>query len=114
MKRLQTLFASLDYSIAGNIELYFHNTLCLIFWLLGLNTQTERHTSDGRMDATVETKDYVYIFEIKLDGSVADAMRQIEEKRYAVPFALSGKTVYKIGVNFSTQTRGISEWKIEC
>jgi len=113
MKRLQTLFANLDYSIAGELEIYFHNSLCLIFWLLGLETRTERHTSDGRMDATVETKDYVYIFEIKLDGSVDEAMKQIEEKNYAAPFALSGKKIFKIGVNFSKKTRGIGEWKVE-
>jgi len=113
MKRIQTLFASLDYSIAGEMELYFHNSLCLLFWLIGQDVHTERHTSDGRMDATVETDDYLYIFEIKLDGSSEEAVRQIEEKNYAYPFALSGKRIYKIGVNFSSETRGIESYIIK-
>jgi len=112
MQRLQTLYASLDYAIAGDMELYFHNTLCLIFWLIGLDTQTERHTSDGRMDATVETDNYVYIFEIKLDGSAEAALQQIDDKQYAAPFALSDKKIYKIGVNFSSTKRTLTDYRI--
>ena len=112
MQRLQTLYANLDYSIAGDMELYFHNTLCLIFWMLGLNTRTERHTSNGRMDATVETDDHVYIFEIKLDGSVDAALKQIEEKNYAAPFAMSGKKIVKIAANFSSEKRTLEDYKI--
>jgi len=94
------------------MELYFHNTLCLIFWMLGLNTRTERHTSNGRMDATVETDDHVYIFEIKLDGSVDAALKQIEEKNYAAPFAMSGKKIVKIAANFSSEKRTLEDYKI--
>jgi hypothetical protein len=56
--------------------------------MLGFYTEVERETSNGRMDMTVKTKDYIYIFEFKLDGSAEDALRQIDEKGYAKPFAL--------------------------
>ena len=50
---------------------------------------------------------YVYVMEFKLDGSVKDAMRQIEEKQYALPFAGDSRKVYRIGVNFSSETSNI-------
>jgi len=71
-----------------------------------------RHTSFGRMDIEIETDDYVAIFELKIDKSTDEALRQIDEKNYAAPFATSGKKIYKIGVNFSSKTRGIEEYKI--
>jgi len=112
MKRLQSLFANLDYEIMGGKERDFHNTLQVIFMLLSTRMRVERHTSDGRMDVEVETNDYVAIFELKIDKSADEALKQIEEKNYAAPFALSGKKIYKIGVNFSSKTRGIKEYKI--
>ena len=58
MKRLETLFANQDYQIAGDAELYFHNAVALVFKMLGFYTETERHTSDGRMDMVVQTATY--------------------------------------------------------
>ena len=113
MSRLQTLFAAQNYQIAGDVELYFHNAVSLIFQMLGLFVQTEVPTSDGRIDVVIQTKDYVYIIELKLDQSADEALRQIEAKQYARPFAGDGRRIYKIGVNFSSATRAIEEYKIE-
>jgi len=112
MKRLQALFANLDYEIMGGKESDFHNTLQVIFFLLSASMRVERHTSDGRMDVEIETDDYVAIFELKIDKSADVALKQIEDKNYAGAFAISGKKIYKIGVNFSTKTRGLEEYKI--
>ena len=112
MKRLESLFANQDYQIAGDAELYFHNAVSLIFQMLGFYTETERHTSDGRMDMVVQTADYIYLFEFKLDKSVEEALAQIEEKQYALPFAHDPRKLYKIGVNFSSETRRIESWKV--
>ena len=60
----------------------------------------------------METPDYVYIFEFKLDGSADDALAQIEEKGYARPYAADSRRLYKIGAVFSSQTGTISEWKV--
>jgi hypothetical protein len=60
----------------------------------------------------IKTKDYIYVIELKLDGTVEEALRQIEEKGYAKPFAKDPRKLYKIGVNFSSKTRGIEDWKI--
>jgi len=111
MKRLESLFAGQDYQIAGDAELYFHNAVALIFKLVGFYTETERHTSDGRMDMVVQTADYIYLFEFKLDKSVEEALAQIEEREYALSFAHDPRKLYKIGVNFSSETRRIQNWK---
>ena len=112
MKRLESLFAGQDYQIAGDAELYFHNAVALIFKMVGFYTDTERHTSDGRMDMVVQTADYIYIFEFKLDESADKASEQIEEKQYALPFAHDPRKLYKIGVNFSSETRRIESCKV--
>ena len=60
----------------------------------------------------VQTKDYVYLLELKIDQSADMALQQIEEKQYAKPFEGDGRTIYKVGVNFSSETRRMTEWKI--
>lgn len=60
----------------------------------------------------VQTKDYIYIFEFKLDKTAEEALRQIEEKGYACPFASDQRTLYKIGVNFSSAKRCVDDWQV--
>lgn len=112
MPRLETLFAGQDYQIMGDTELYFHNVTSLVFKMLGFYTDVERHTSDGRMDMLVQTKDFIYIFEFKIDKSADEALAQIEEKQYAKPFEHYIRKLYKIGVNFSSATKRIESWKV--
>ena len=57
--------------------------------------------------------DYVYIFEFKLDGSAQEALRQIEEKGYARPYAADPRKLFRIGINFSSETGTISEFEVE-
>ena len=111
MRRLESLFAGQEYQLAGDAELYFHNAVSLIFKMVGFYTETERHTSDGRMDMVVQTADYIYLLEFKLDKSAEEALAQIEKKEYAAPFAHDSRKLYKIGVNFSSETRKIQSWK---
>ncbi len=79
---------------------------------LSFYIDVERHTSDGRMDMLMQTKDYIYILEFKMDKSADEALAQIEEKQYAKPFEMDSRKLYKIGVNFSSTTRWIEEWKM--
>ena len=112
MSRLEAMFAGQDYQLVGDTELYFHNVTGLVFKLLGFYTDVERHTSDGRMDMLVQTKDFIYIFEFKIDKSADEALAQIEEKQYAKPFETDSRKLYKIGINFSSATRRIESWKV--
>jgi hypothetical protein len=112
MQRLQTMFSDTDYKIVGKMELYFQNAMYVVFKLMGFYTEVERTTNRGRIDVLIKTKDYIYVMELKLDGSAEEALQQIEEKGYAQPFAQDKRKLYKIGVNFSSETRGIEDWKI--
>ena len=69
---------------------------------MGFYTQVELPTSDGRIDVVIQTTDYIYIIECKLDGSAEDALQQIESKNYAAPFAMDKRTIIKLGINFSS------------
>ena len=113
MERLQSFLSDCPYEIARDVELHYQNVLFIVFRLAGLYTQVEYHTSRGRIDMVVQTADYVYVMEFKLDGSAEQAMQQIEEKQYALPFAKDSRKVYRIGVNFSSETRNIDRWIVE-
>ena len=112
MRRFEAFFADADYEIVGDAELYFQNTMYVMCKLMGQYTQVERHTSNGRMDILVQTDKYIYIMELKMDASADEALKQIEDKGYAKPFAADARRIFKIGVGFSSETRRIKEWKM--
>ena len=113
MNRFTAFFADSDYQVQGNLEIYFQNTFAVMLKMMGFYVQTERHTSNGRIDVVFDTERYVFIIEIKRDGSAADALAQIKEKGYDKPYLASGKKIFTIGVNFSTETKRIQEWIME-
>lgn len=93
-------------------ERYFLYTFYLILRLISVYTvYVEKQQSHGRVDCVLETPQYVYIFEFKLDGTADEALRQIEEKGYAREYASDARKLYKIGASFSSETGTIGEWK---
>ena len=113
MNRLAAIMADTDYRIVGDSELYFQNFCYVFFRLMGIYTEVERATNDGRMDMVIRTKDYIYIIEFKLNQTAASALRQIDEKGYAAPFAADSRILYKIGINFNLDKRTIDDWIIK-
>ena len=113
MARLQSFMASTPYELARQQELHYQNVLYIMFSLLGFYTEAEYHTSQGRIDMVVKTKEYIYVMEFKLEGTAEEAIKQINEKQYAAPFASDPRKLYKIGVNFSRETRNIERWIVE-
>ena len=109
---LSSLFARAPYQIQGNAEKDFQYAIWIIVELLGIHIQAERQTSNGRIDLLIQTKEYIYVIELKVDSTADEALKQIEEKGYARPFAADPRRLYKIGVCFSTATRRIEDWKI--
>ncbi|MGN0309373.1 MAG: ATP-binding protein [Bacteroides sp.] len=96
-------------------EKHFQYTFYLLLRLIGvycLVIKVEDRQSYGRVDCTLELKDYVYIFEFKMDGSADEALQQIEQKGYAKPYLNDPRQVLRIGMNFSSETRTIAEWKV--
>ena len=115
MTRLQSLFADTPYLLVhgGDRERHYHNVIYLLTRLMGFYVKAEYQTAAGRIDMVLETSDYVYVMEFKLDGSAEEALQQINDKGYALPFLSSGKKVFKIGINFSAETKSIDRWAIE-
>ena len=92
-------------------ERHFQYTFYLIMQMLGrYNTYVEKDTSQGRIDCVLECPDFVYIFEFKLNSTAEQALKQIEEKEYALPYAADSRKVYKVGISFSSETGTINDF----
>ena len=112
-RRLQSLFADTPYELVRDLELHYQNVLFIVFKLIGFYVKAEYHTSEGRIGLVLQTDSFIYLMEFKLNGTADEALRQINEKGYALPFVADPRQLFKIGVNFSAKTRNIEEWKIE-
>ena len=112
MTTLEALFASTTYQVQGEAEKDFQYAMYIIMELLGEYVKAEYATSNGRIDLLIQTADYIYIIELKVDSSPETALRQIEEKGYSKPFVSDPRKLFSIGVNFTTKTRRIESWKI--
>ena len=116
---LTSFLASIPYTMRRKenereLERYFHYTFYLIMRLVSVYTvYTEKVQSHGRVDCIVETPDYIYIFEFKLNGKAAEALKQIEEKGYAAEYASDNRKLYKIGIVFSSETGTVSEFEVK-
>ena len=93
-------------------EGHYRQMLYLFFALLGQYVQAEVRTSNGRVDIVLSNKDYIYVMECKLDGSVDEALRQIDEKGYAIAWKADGRKLFKVGINFSIASGTVEDWKI--
>ena len=107
--RLQSFFADTTYEAIREQELHYENVLFIVFKLVGFYTQVEYHTSKGRIDLVLQTDKFIYVIEFKLDGTAEEALQQIHDKHYALPFASDRRKLFKIGVNFSAETRNIEK-----
>lgn len=118
-KLLTSFLADIPYSMRRKEdererERYFHYTFYLLMRMISIYTlYTEKQQSEGRVDCIIETPDYIYIFEFKLDGTASEALRQIEEKGYARPYEADPRKLYKIGVSFSSTTGTVEDWEVQ-
>ena len=113
MLRLKALMADTPYELIRDLEVHYQNVMFIFTKLMGLYVQAEYRTSRGRIDLTIGTDKYVYIIELKLDGSAEEALAQINEKDYALPFAVDGREIVKIGANITSETRNLERWVVE-
>ena len=113
---LTAFLASIPYTMRRKDEerereRYFQYTFYLLLRLMSVYTvYIEKEQSEGRVDCVIETPQFVYIFEFKLDGTAAGALQQIEDKGYAREYETDVRRVLKIGVNFSSETGTIEGW----
>jgi len=112
LTRLQVFFADFQYDAQTTPESHFRNVLFILCRLLGMQVDAEYMTSDGCIDLLIRTSDYIYIIECKLDASAKIALRQIERKDYSLPWSVDKRTIFLIGLNFSSKTRRLEDWEI--
>ena len=109
---MKSFLAGIPNDLENKTEKHYQTIIYLIFSLLGYYIQSEVKSAIGRADAVCRTKDRIYVFEFKVDGSAEDALKQIDDKGYLIPYkAEEGMELVKVGVNISTQTRTIDAWK---
>ena len=113
MKRLEALFADTESVHEPHKEIHFQNMMAIAAKMLGLSVRTEIHSSLGRCDMEIEIPGYIYLFEFKVDRPAEEAMRQIHDKEYAHRYAAAHRTVFLIGVSFSTKKRNIDTYILE-
>ena len=110
LTRLQAFFADFPYELNAKTERHYQVVFYLVFKLMGQFTQAEVKSAKGRADAIVKTPKYIYVFEFKLNGTAEEALQQIEDKGYLIPYQADGREVIKLGVEFSAEERNISRW----
>lgn len=113
MQVIDTSFSSIPYELWREAsELHYHALVHLMFSLLGNYLRSEVHSAQGRCDALVQTATHIYVFEFKLDQSAEAALQQIFDRNYLAPFRLDERTKVAVGINFSSEKRGIEKWLI--
>ena len=114
LQLLQTFLGTVPYCNVTNYEGHYQQMLYIIFSLLtGYVVDVEVHTPKGRLDIVMLTHTRLYIIELKLNKNAQAALQQINLKNYAQRFALFGKPVSKVGINFDSTTGNIEDWVIE-
>ncbi len=110
MVRLKAYLASISNRLSNKNERDFQTVFYLIFNLMGAFIKAEEESAIGRADAVLQLPTATYVFELKYDGSAEDALKQIDDKGYLIPYSADGKRLFKIGVNYDSQQRTIGEW----
>ena len=111
---LQDFLGTVPYCNVTNYEGHYQQTLFIIFSLLTeYVVDVEVHTPKGRVDIVLLTQTDLYLIELKLNQSAQAAMQQINLKNYRQRFALSGKPITKVGINFDSTQGNITDWVIE-
>ena len=112
LTRLEAFFADIPYELNDQTERHYQVIFYLVFKLMGQYVDAEVRSAKGRADAVVKTKDYIYVFEFKLEGTVDEALKQIDEKGYLLPYRTDGRELVKVGVSFNAEERNIGEYKV--
>ena len=118
MREMQAYLAGIPYvegfkqklADAAAAEGFYEYTFYLIFSMLNVYVQTQVKCAGGRIDMVVQMPDTTYVFELKTDKSAKEALAQIDEKGYALPFHAEDRKVVKVGVKMNPATRSVEEW----
>lgn len=112
LQKMQAYLASISNRLANKNEKDFQTVFYLIFNLLGAYIKVEEDSAIGRADVVLHMPDTIYVMELKYDKSADEALQQIDDKGYLIPYSADGKRLVKVGVNYDSDKRTIEEWKI--
>lgn len=110
---MRAYLAGVSYRLSNKTERDVQTIFYLVFSLIGSFIKVEEESAHGRADVVITLPSVVYVMELKFDGSADAALRQIDEKGYLIPYTTDGKRLVKVGVNYSSEERTITEWRIE-
>lgn len=110
--RLRAFFADFPYELNDRTERHYQVVFYLVFKLLGQFIHAEVRSAHGRADAVVETADTVYVFEFKLRGTAEEALAQIDDRGYLIPYTAGGRRLVKVGAEFNPEERNLGRWII--
>ena len=110
---MRAYLAGVSYRLSNKTERNVQTIFYLVFSLIGSFIKVEEESAHGRADVVITLPSVVYVMELKFDGSADAALRQIDEKGYLIPYTADGKRLVKVGVNYSSEERTITEWRIE-
>ena len=115
LQLLQTFLETVPYCDNTHYEGHYQQMLYLVFAMLtDYHILVEQRTAKGRTDMTIETKTHIFIIEMKFGRTAEEALAQINKAKYADAFALKGKQIVKVGINFNVkEERNITEWVVE-
>ena len=113
LSNMVVLFSEMPYEITLKNEKYYQSLLFFILKMLGSDVDAEVSNHIGRMDCRVKTINFIYVMEFKLNGTAEEALQQIEDKQYALPYANDPRKLFKIGVEFSKESRNIDRWLVK-
>ena len=121
MKEMQAYLAGIPHiegfkkklAEAATREGFYEYTMYLIFSMLNVYVRTQVKCAGGRVDMVVTTADTIYVFEFKNDGTARQALKQIDDNSYAIPYQTDGRPVVKVGVKFDAEKRIPVDWIIE-
>ena len=113
LSRLRAFFAGIPYELNDRTERHYQVVFYLVFRLMGQFAETEVRSAHGRADAIVKTSDYLFVFEFKLNGTAEEALQQIGDRGYLIPFTADSRRLVKIGVEFDAAERNLGRWIID-
>lgn len=120
MLEMQAYMAAIPYiegfkkklTEAANAEGFYEYTMYLIFSMLNVYVRTQVKCAGGRVDMVVWMPDAIYVFELKVNGTAKEALEQIDNNSYAIPYQTDGRPVVKVGVKFDAEKRVPEDWII--
>lgn len=121
MEKMKSYFASIPYPDGGKdvladiqkSEYYYETILYVLLSMMNVATFTQVKSCRGRADAVMFAPTAIFVFEVKINKPAKEALAQIDDKGYMIPYRADERKLYKIGISFSTETRTLEDWDWE-